>query len=45
QFVQPKELRQICETRNNRPRKKLGYLTPKEVFFGESNIEKLTDDP
>jgi len=44
-FVQPKELRQICETRNNRPRKKLGYLTPKEVFFGESNIEKLTDDP
>ena len=27
------------------PAKKLGYLTPKEVFFGESIIENLTDDP
>jgi len=44
-FVQPKELRQICETRNNRPRKILGYYTTKEVFFRESNIEKITDAP
>lgn len=44
-FVQPKELAQICEKLNNRPRKKLGYLTPKEVFFNDSNLEKLTDDP
>jgi len=44
-FVQPKELKRIAETLNNRPRKKLGYLTPKEVFFNESNLEKLTDDP
>lgn len=44
-FVQPKELKQICEKLNNRPRKKLGYLTPKEVFFNDSKLEKLTDDP
>lgn len=44
-FVQPKELAHICEKLNNRPRKKLGYLTPKEVFFNESKLEKLTNDP
>lgn len=32
-FVQPKELRWIQERLNNRPRKKLGYLTPNEVFL------------
>lgn len=32
-FVQPKQLRAITEKLNNRPRKKLGYKTPFEVFF------------
>ena len=32
-FVQPKQLRAIAEILNNRPRKKLGYKTPFEVFF------------
>lgn len=43
-FVQPKELKAICNKINNRPRKKLGYLTPREVFFNNSEIDKLTDD-
>jgi IS30 family transposase len=35
-FVQPKELRWIADKLNNRPREKLGYLTPNEVFLAKA---------
>ncbi len=35
-FVQPKELRWIADRLNNRPREKLGYLTPNEVFLAKA---------
>lgn len=35
-FVQPKELRWIQDRLNNRPRKKLGYLTPNEVSLANA---------
>lgn len=40
-FVQPKELRWIQDRLNNRPRKKLGYLTPNEVSL--ANAADVTD--
>lgn len=35
-FVQPKELRWIQNRLDNRPRKKLGYLTPNEVYLANA---------
>jgi len=40
-FIQPKELRWIQNRLDNRPRKKLGYLTPNEVFL--ANVANVAD--
>jgi len=34
-FVSAQECKRIVEKLNNRPRKQLGFKTPKEVFFGD----------
>ncbi len=36
--VTDKEIQLVMHRLNNRPRKCLGYLTPNEVFFGESTV-------
>jgi IS30 family transposase len=36
--VTDKEIQIVMHRLNNRPRKCLGYLTPNEVFFGESTV-------
>ena len=36
--VNDKEIPIIMHRLNNRQRKSLGYLTPNEVFFGESDV-------
>ena len=33
--VSQRELNQVVEALNNRPRKRLGYRTPAEIFWGE----------
>lgn len=42
-FIQPKELRWIQERLNNRPRKKLGYLTPNEASLAYAVAVSDTD--
>ncbi|MFQ6608970.1 MAG: IS30 family transposase, partial [Fidelibacterota bacterium] len=40
--ITDKELIHAMKRLNNRPRKRLGYKTPNEVFFGESHTVALT---
>ncbi|ODS32073.1 MAG: Integrase core domain protein [Candidatus Scalindua rubra] len=40
--ITDKELLHAMKRLNNRPRKRLGYKTPNEVFFGESHTVALT---
>jgi hypothetical protein len=40
--ITDKEIIHATKRLNNRPRKRLGYKTPNEVFFGESDTVALT---
>ncbi|MFH1233050.1 MAG: IS30 family transposase, partial [Patescibacteria group bacterium] len=32
-MITQEQIDKVCDLINNRPRKRLGYLTPNEVFF------------